>query len=421
MTLESIHHKLSMVKLRIKYILYSTLIGHNMPKLLTAIKEKPRVRVFFFVINVGMWKNDGLFKLLMADSRFEPYIVSFIYPDDNESLKIETQNKLKCYFDKKGYPFISSYDGNEHKYVDLKSLCPDIIFYAQPGNVGYSKYLIENMWKHSIFAYSPYCFSLETGRWRHSLLLEDVAWRFFCPTQYHKDFFSKINYNKGSNIIVSGYTMADYLLASPSSKGCWKDPSCKSKIIWAPHHSILPEDHLNYSTFLAIAEPMLRLAEKYKDSIQFAFKPHPRLINKLYKAEGWGKEKTDNYYKAWRDMPNTTLADGDYVDLFLTSSAMIHDCSSFTAEYLYTRKPVMYITKDEHISNLNDFGVMCFNAHYKGSSIQDIENFITNIVVDGNDSMVLQREGIFEKMLKSPGSRTTAENMYLEFVKLIEG
>jgi CDP-glycerol glycerophosphotransferase (TagB/SpsB family) len=154
---------------------------------------------------------------------------------------------------------------------------------------------------------------------------------------------------------------------------------------------------------------MINLANKYKDNIQIAFKPHPLLLTKLYKV--WGKKKTDDYYAQWVNGENTQLVLGDYVSLFMLSDALVHDCSSFTVEYHYTRKPVMYLTKDEHHADgLNDFGKMAFDLHYKGSCEEDIEAFI-NDVIEGRDEMKEKRKKFYNDYLLPPNGNSASENI----------
>jgi CDP-glycerol glycerophosphotransferase (TagB/SpsB family) len=144
---------------------------------------------------------------------------------------------------------------------------------------------------------------------------------------------------------------------------------------------------------------MVALAEKYRDSIQFAFKPHQLLKFKLQKI--WGEERTKNYYERWATMENTQLEETNYVDFFLTSDAMIHDCGSFTTEYLFVNKPVMYLTHDEHVAErFNPFGLKSFECHYRGSSVEEIERFLQRVVLEGDDPKRSSRDALFEKYLK---------------------
>jgi CDP-glycerol glycerophosphotransferase (TagB/SpsB family) len=107
---------------------------------------------------------------------------------------------------------------------------------------------------------------------------------------------------------------------------------------------------------------MKELAVKYRSQVSIAFKPHPVLRSRL--EELWGREKTDEYYRFWEELDNTFVADGEYAALFAASDAMIHDCGSFTAEYLYTGKPVLYVFRHDRRATENEFGRRALRAHY---------------------------------------------------------
>jgi CDP-glycerol glycerophosphotransferase (TagB/SpsB family) len=142
------------------------------------------------------------------------------------------------------------------------------------------------------------------------------------------------------NIIVIGYPIYDEYQEAKFNTSIWKvaDDNLK-RIIWAPHHSIEGNNGLlKLSTFLENADSMLDIARKFHEKVQFAFKPHPMLLQVLYNHPKWGKEKTDKYYKEWENGKNTILTTGSYMELFKSSDAMIHDCGSFIIEYLYTKK-----------------------------------------------------------------------------------
>lgn len=152
-----------------------------------------------------------------------------------------------------------------------------------------------------------------------------------------------------------------------------KQMKSTSGLFGAPHFSISDGGCLNYSTFLSIAEEILDFVKTTSLPVQMAFKPHPLLKSQLYDYSSWGKEKTDWYYSEGEKQPNTQLEIGEYVDLFMTSDAMIHDCGSFTIEYHHTLKPVMYlINGKEHTGMMNSFAKEAYALHYKGADIQDI-------------------------------------------------
>ena len=379
--------------------------------------SKPKIKVVFFVLYDNMWKSDGLFKKLEESERFEPYIISSPYPRHPRKFGEENQDRLERFFLNKGFSFIKGYDFKNNSWFDIQSFKPDIVFYQQPYNSGYKGFRIEALWKNSLFGYIPYTYELENSSNMVNQLLPNIAWRVFLPSIF--DVNRQRGYLKsgGEGLVSTGYPLAD-ILCYPENPvtNPWKLHNNNHKrVIWAPHHSILSTDFLNYSNFLEIADDMLRIARKYKDTIQFAFKPHPVLKRKLYKLEGWGVEKTDVYYDSWANMPNTVLVEGDYADLFTTSDAMIHDSSTFTAEYLYTQKPVMYVTKQDRINIFNEFGTKCFELHYKGKNIEDIELFLNEVVLQGKDKMKKDRQLFFKENLLPPNGMKVFENMYSEF------
>ena len=155
---------------------------------------------------------------------------------------------------------------------------------------------------------------------------------------------------------------------------------------------------------------MLRMAKKYSDSIQIAFKPHPVLRNKL--NEYWGKERTDEYYKEWDSGENTFFENGEYVDLFLTSDAMIHDSGSFLIEYLYLDKPVMRTDNGQPLQNeFNDFALSCLDHYYQGKTEDEVEKFI-KMVIDGEDEKKEPRRKFLTENLLPYNRRLPSDNIY---------
>ena len=148
---------------------------------------------------------------------------------------------------------------------------------------------------------------------------------------------------------------------------------------------------------------------KYEDKVQWAFKPHPLLYTKLIKI--WGKEKTDRYYDEWKNAENSQYENGQYDALFKYSDAMIHDCSSFTIEYHYTKNPVMYLLRQQgRESTYNEFGQRAFDLHYKGHTKEEIEQFIEN-VINGIDPLKEEREKFYNECLIPPYGKTACENI----------
>jgi CDP-glycerol glycerophosphotransferase (TagB/SpsB family) len=299
----------------------------------------------------------------------------------------------------RGYKYISAYNWEKCEWRDIKKLCsPDVVFFTKPYKDTLPAYHIYH-YTDVLTLYVPYginCMRLYHNN--YELPFQSLLWKFLVETDFQKHYAEQYEHSKGDNVEVVGTLVMEKLMQEEyMAKDVWKKQEKKKKrIIWAPHHTV---DYLfNFSNFLNYCEDMLRLAEKYKEEVQFAFKPHPVLKFKLINI--WGKEKTDAYYKHWEQLYNGQIEQGDYIDLFKTSDAMIHDCGSFTVEYLYTQKPVLFQIRDEKVKDeFNSFGQLCFEKHYHAYSIEETEAFIRDVVIADNDPKKEDREQFYKDYL----------------------
>lgn len=90
---------------------------------------------------------------------------------------------------------------------------------------------------------------------------------------------------------------------------------------------------------------------------------------------------------------------------------MIHDCSTFTQEYMYANRPVMFLVKDSHhTDNLNDFAKTTFNFHVHGWNKEDIERFVID-VINGRDEKKKEREAFYGEAMLPPHGKSACENI----------
>jgi hypothetical protein len=374
-------------------------------KAVSSLQHKEKVKVAFFIMYLDSWKYDYLYQLMEKNPTFDPVILLCPVINFDRAHMLETMEEAYVHFKGKGYHVIKSYNEQADTYVDArKEINPDIIFYQTPyyGQID-NRYFITEFFD-KLTCYVPYAIdTINNFSFCYNHPFHNYLWRFFLPTQYHLKYVKEISYCKGDNGLVTGYPGVDFYLDSQyKANDVWKikDRSLK-RIIWAPHHTMTANEPIHFSCFLFYYQTMLDMADKYKDKIQIAFKPHPLLRSKLNRL--WGKEKTDNYYAAWDALPNGMFTDGLYSDLFMTSDAIIHDSGSFIAEYLYTCKPAMRTDNPKQVLNeFNDFGLDCLDCYYHAKNAEDIERFIVDVVLNGNDPMKGKRINFFETKLKSP-------------------
>lgn len=367
------------------------------------LKGKRQLEVAFLLTIPGMWKSDEVFKSMLQNGHYHPYVVIYPYAIykgfDVEEVR-RTLERTKLFVEQKGYECIIPYNEKKKKWMRLDEFTkPDIIFFSTPYKESYPKYYVDHF-KDVFTCYIPYGFSpLRLFKTNYDLFFHNLVGAYFVETNFHQKMSMITARNKGINTLVTGYPATEIFLRKDyEPKDLWKSyNSPMRKVIFAPHHSI---DHKEYpSMFLEVCDEMLVLAEKYCDSIQFVFKPHQVLKFKLQQL--WGVEKTEKYYQKWDKLENAQLVSDGYVDLFLTSDAMIHDCGSFTTEYLFVRKPVMYLCSETDMTRkFNEFGINSFNCHYHGRTKEDIERFLKDVVLEGKDPLKPARDQFFEDYLK---------------------
>lgn len=387
------------------------------------LQGKGRIEVAFILAVPGMWKLDYVFKAMQQSEHYHPYIVIIPYTvfksysaEENE----KTIQRTAAFAKEHGFEYIIPRDEKTGKWIDIKkTLNPDIVFFTCPYKDMEGKYHAYHF-VDRLTCYVSYGFtSMKLFKNNFDKMAINMAGCYFLETPIHKRFAEQYSHAKGRNCYVTGYPGCEmYLRNDYQPKQVWRKQECpKKRVIWAPHHTI--DGTFSVSTFLDVCDIMLEMTKKYTDCVQFAFKPHQLLKFKL--IEMWGEERTNAYYKQWETLPNCQLEEGDYVDLFIGSDAMMHDSCSFTTEYLYQRKPVLYLLKNNPLDVFNDFGIMSFNQHYHGCTREDIERFIEDVVLGGNDPKKESREQFFKDYLGPYNGALPSENIMKTIDSLIEG
>lgn len=391
-----------MIRSTIKKIWWDWYIKKYVPKKVIDIRKKQLIRVVFVVTEPAIWKTELLYKAMLKHPRFQPIILV------TRSLEYkESYNDTISFLKQREYPFLTI---SESRTID-SVLHPDIILWQKPYEdvVPINHSALRNL--KSVYIYALYGVSVALADWNCNRFINRMSWHFYVENKFAYDKVKSITKNHGSNLRITGVPMMDELLIPKSElTDFWKPQQVtKKRIIWSPHHSI-DTQLLSLSTFMRYYDFMLLMAQKYKDKVQFAFKPHPLLKSKLY--EVWGVDRTNEYYNKWATMENTQYENSKYLELFKYSDAMIHDCCSFILEYHYSQNPVMFLTKDgkDYDSLMYDFSKKAFDLCYKGSDERDIEAFI-NSVINGEDPLKGERELFYNKYLLPPNGKSACQNI----------
>lgn len=341
-----------------------------------------RLKVAFVVLTESTWKLEPLLARMESDDAFETAVaVTQMLTLDKSERELE-QNRTKAFFVKRpgDSPVLTTRD-------DLDAFQPDILFLTNPHQLSEPAFY-DRLFERELCCYVPYTHGVDqynNNQPQYNQPFHNAMWKIFAPHDVSASLYRSVSARKGRNVVLTGYPACEPLLAPPGNEASiWKrQDRDKLKIIWAPHHTIdMPA--LPYANFLQYAEDFVALADRCRDRVQWAFKPHPLLRSKLYKHPDWGRARTDAYFGYWSSCAHCQLEEGSYVDLFRQSDAMIHDSASFLAEYLYVRKPVLFLQKVDNIGDyLNDFGKAAHAACRHARSFADVEAFIETLLISG--------------------------------------
>lgn len=401
--------------------------------LITIKNDSKRRKInIVFIINFQLSVMDELIRLLSEDPLFNTTAVIIPYDPHGLNLFDKGLNEYQLkdyvetyeYFKEMKCSLIKGYDEESKSLIDIDDLRPDIIFYATPWEVQLPKqFRIENLSKNILFCYIPYgIYAAQMQEDQFNRWIHNKAWKIFSETKIHKQLATKYSDIGSSNVVVTGYPKMDPLINGNHAKNPyqWKDPlHQKKRVIWAPHHSIgsaptaFSTFDKNYNFFYDYA--------KTHTEIEWVFKPHPALRHASIfflpgQAGDFSVENLDKYYTSWNDLPNATVHEsGDYLNLFATSDAMITDSISFLSEYLYVKKPGLFLTRPEQ--KFNEFGEIVKEAWYQvdGKDFNKIESFIDKIIIRGEDPLKGVRENIYNKYLNTQG--VTASSKIYSYIK----
>lgn len=382
------------------------------------IQEGEPVKIVLFVSRTSCWVFEDLYRLLKASGVFKPIVVVKPFMSRGMKYMKECMRSTMADLAAQGYEPVAGYDERTDTFLDVRhKIDPDMVFYTKFWKPHFHKYFYIDRFRDRPCFLTDYGYNVSnhTAAMNFELQNEVDAYFYFSEKQI-PDIRAAMN-NHGKNIVVTG-SMKIAKLFDPgyTPVDVWKPQETRKKrIIWAPHHEDKTSmDMYQYDAFYDLYNVMFDIAEKYKDQVQFAFKPHPLLKTKLDRY--WGTELREEYYARWANLENGQLEEGEFIDLFLTSDAMILDSISFIAEYTATKKPALFTVGSHSRTLFNTLGEELFNMMYhayaKENMLKSICAFIEDVVIGGKDIYAEKRAAYVDAYLAPPNHQTAAENVY---------
>lgn len=371
-----------------------------------------KLKVFFMVSYASKFGMRSLYRQMEESSMFEPYIFCVHVKDqefwESEEYWQEVRKNFEI-FSGQGYRAILGYDAVRRPY-GMEKFLPDIVFYTNPNLSDTSYYRILSINYNYLTCYVPYGMCVVNQyQYHYENANINTAWKVFSDTFFsYAQVASKSSHN-GINYVLSGFPKLD-ACAEPMHPRANR----RKQVVVAPHWSIRTSD--NMATFHLYHRQMMEMVDAFPE-VDFYFKPHPDLRYRLHDLEmhkidiGMTVAGYDEYLREWEGRENGFLVpDGDYMDLFMKSDALVTDCGSFIAEYLPIGKPCIYILNPERErpkelgAHYNALGIKILQSYYLCGSWEEVLACFRDAVIRGMDSKCQERKAILDREFVHIGS-----------------
>lgn len=319
--------------------------------------------------------------------------------------------------------YISGYNQKTDEWVALKDINPDLLLYCDPYDVYYLRddWQPKNASKVYKAAYIHYCYLLVHTMEFYKQPIFSTAWKVFIETEEHTKIAEEELGLKVNNFVNLGYPKFDdyYFVETKFAKTLKKyDASKFEKLyIYAPHWTVSPKIDRGmgwYGNFINVYSEILELI-KENQNFFWVFKPHPLLYPQL--AHSYGKEKADETFNLFRELENVEFYEGhDYINLFKLSDGLLLDSNSFVAEYMPSKKPIVFLQKKVDLK-LNPIGDELFASCYKVDVESNIIDGIHETLFRKDDYKYKDRMQMVDKYILTNKEKRPTDRIYEYIIK----
>lgn len=378
----------------------STKVRTRYGRRLRALRRKAQgqpAHVIFFVSDISKWKGQSVYDLMSRSSNYFPEIA--IFPQDEEIAEgaryvRSSQEEKRSYFDSRGMKVRSLWDVERNCALPISEVDADIVFYQQPWFMPKSLQP-DVVSRVALTFYFPYFVlnnsnnldsGLEIGQWFHRMLFGHIVFSEDVKTLYECRIGGG-RLRRAGEFLPLGHPMMDnfFLRDSKAKK--------EGYVIYAPHFSISFGEYnpiLKYATFVWNGREILTYAKEHPE-IKWVFKPHPGLKTALIKSGFMTEREVEDYYDEWARL-GTVCCTADYVDLFLSSRAMITDCGSFLTEYAATGMPIIHLENPNSDVRAHPTLERLYATYYKVACRDEMLKAFESVLIRGEDPQKDERQ-----------------------------
>ncbi len=380
-------------------------------RLLEKKRRGGKVNVLFVCHRPPVWGSlKSVYEALKADDLFQVRIVAIPNKKQEPGLGLAHEHYesegAEAFW--QGEDCIRGYDYETGRWLDLRMLKPDYVFFQQPYNLTkpplYQSGVVSKFAKLAYVAYfSPIVLDDTYEESTPLDFLKDLSFFF---TQHEDDhaFISK-RYRaldlQLCKLVNAGNPRFDSM-EQYASQACeiWNRPD-SFKILWTPRWTT----NEGNCHFFDYRDQLLGYCEARQD-VELVFRPHPQAF-KEWNATGEMRLEEQERFRERFKGGNLHLDESpNYYSLLFSTDCLITDRSTLIIDYLVTRKPVIYCTSNGHHDALLN-GVD--QAVYRAGNWEEL-NALLEALRRGEDPMKERRERIVRDYLKV-GERKAGERI----------
>lgn len=368
-------------------------------------KRKPGpIKVGFIGQYIPAWnKAEGLYREMLADSRFEPIIIcvpsgiSNYELNDPDSLENDTYE----YYKSNGYQAVNALIG-KNQWLDLEALDLDYVFYQRPYD-----YLLPLQYASSVVAnYAKICVILYAAIMVEEdveICLETNFFRnVFC---YFADSLHAASANRNNfklshllgiqKSIYCGNPSSHHILSEKDTKtDAWDGIGNGFKVMWTPRWTT--DLKLGGTNFFEYKDFLLEFAKAHPD-VSLLLRPHPLAFENFVRTGVMTQQEVNAYKETCNILPNVEIdARKDYITTMWNSDVLVGDISGILPEYFIMNKPLIFCASNM-ILQPTAFTKRMFEGCYIVNNKQELEERLTSLM-NGIDPLKQKRAEIISEL-----------------------
>ena len=412
------------VYLKIKAAICAWWCRRNYARVLRLIRAKPsgqRLKVLFIVSEPAKWKCQTLYEALARSDKFEPLVglSAWNCQSDMTDDELERHHAMsEEFFDRLGDRHVRTVFTKPRRFVDLRTLNPDIVIYNEQWRPCKLQHPV-TVSRFALTFFIPYYVPVFGNMFIHcEQPVEQLSYVYFTLNAEWEKLFAPYF---SPRLSTAKFVSLGYPALDPFAKKVMRNPT-KYTVIFAPHFAIPVKGdrpgcdwQISQSTFDWSGKMILEYAKCHPE-IDWVFKPHPLLREKIALTGFMSRREMDEYYAEWERV-GSVCCSGDYQELFNDSCLMLTDSGSFLAEYAATGHPLVHLWCPENDVEIPRPTHLLMDTFYRVSTPEELEKALKLVVEDRQDPKREERLRVVKEL--GLCDNDAAKNMVAYFKDLL--